>query len=152
MARVNTQIGGGGDGSVVGPGRYLFQVKRAWLGQANTGTHSMNVSGVVREGAKAVKLTFFLYFKRADGTKIKVGCETIQAIGKACGIADPTDYDTDELEGKVIGLDLDVEEDEGHPPRNVIAEAFAAVEEKGGGWSLPDERSEGEDDESDVPF
>ena len=152
--RFNTRIGGGSE--TVRPGRYLFNVKSVGMGQAKTGTQSFDVAGLVKEDGAVKRLVFRLWFMRRDGTKIRAGCETIQAIAKAARLPDPEQFDGDDLVGKVIGLDLDVEQDNAdYAPKNTITEAFP-VEQVDGKWVLPDARSgppaDDGDFDDDIPF
>lgn len=169
MARVNTKIGGGGPSDVVSTGTYLVKVKQTSLVTSKKGTMAAKVDVGLREDGEAKHISFYIYFLRPEGhpkgRRIRRGCDTIQAFGKAVGIDDPTDYDLDDLAGKVLALELDVEDGGGqHPDKNVIDEVFAAVKTGDGKWAigkeglmpqsgpLDDDVPPADDPDSDIPF
>ena len=172
MGMFNSRIeGGDGERVVVEPGQYLAFIRKvAPCTAKSSGNTGMRMNVVVRANGEKREVVFFTYYYRpAKGTKIAIGCATLQAIGRACGVSAPEDYDPPDVEGKVIGLDLEVEEDGTHPPKNVITSIYRTKQGGDGKpeivpdplWTLPgyeapsepaSETQGGGDDDSDIPF
>ena len=163
MGMFNTKIGGE-PGDVVPADRYLAWIHKASATKSKSGTHGMKLDVVVRQDGEKKKVSFWIYFQRDNGTKIRIGCDTIQAVGEAVGVADPADYGPADIEGNTIGLDLDVEESGGHKPKNVIVDVLPVFQKEDKTWKFgesllakePEPEDTGPpsdyDDDSDIPF
>ena len=114
----------GGQDSQVPTGIYLCRLKGIRTATHAKGNRQAIIDAQVKPHEEAgpedyISQSWYVFFERADGTKIKVGCLLLQNLAAATGHADSTRIDEARIKGAVLQVGLEYENDGQHKPKNV---------------------------------
>ena len=115
---------GGGQEQQVATGVYLCKIKGVRTVQHRGGNWQVVIDALVKPTEEALpddylRHTWYVFFRRENGTGIKAGCLVLQSLAASTGHAKTEQLDPEKVAGQVVQVGLEFEHDPPHKPKNV---------------------------------